>query len=86
MRERANVGVCQQQQQQQWWWAVCLSVVAQLSSVVGQGPDLPNILRQSYDDLTIMTNYRSTYDRRLIQKTSWEGRKASLGYNSLAKS
>jgi len=83
---RGQMSASVSQQQQQWWWAVCLSVVAQLSSVVGQGPDLPNILRQSYDDLTIMTNLRSTYDRRLIQKTSWEGRKASLGYNSLAKS
>ena len=35
-----------------------------------QGPDLQNILRQSYDYLTIMPKLRSTYDRRLIYKTS----------------
>jgi len=34
------------------------------------GPDLQNILRQSYDYLTIMPKLRSTYDRRLIYKTS----------------
>jgi len=50
------------------------------------GPDLQNILRQSYDYLTIMPKLRSTYDKRLIYKTSYEGRKAFLGYNSLAKS
>ena len=53
---------------------------------VDQGPDLQNILRQSYDYLTIMTKLRSTYDRRLIHKTLFERRKAFLGYNSLAKS
>ena len=36
------------------------------------GPDLQNILRQSYEKL------RSTYDRRLIYKTSYDGRKAFL--------
>jgi len=51
-----------------------------------QGPDLQNILRQSYDSLTIMARLRSTYDRRLIHKTSYEGRKDFLVYNSLAKS
>ena len=40
----------------------------------------------TYDNLTIMPKLRSTYDRRLIHKTSYEGRKAFLGYNSLAKS
>ena len=50
------------------------------------GPDLQNILRQSYDYLTIMPKLRSTYDRRVIYKTSYEGREAFLGYNSLAKS
>ena len=50
-----------------------------------QGPDLQNILRQSYDYLTIMPKLRSTYDGRLIYKTSNEGRKAFLGYDSLAK-
>ena len=53
---------------------------------VDQGPDLQNILRQSYDYLTIMPKLRSTYDRRLIQKTSYEGRKAFLRYNSHVKS
>jgi len=52
----------------------------------GLGPDLQNILRQSYDYLTIVPKLRSTYDRRLIHKTSYEGRKAFLGYSSLAKS
>ena len=46
-----------------------------------QGPDLQNILRQSYDYLTIMPKLRSTYDRRLIYKTSYEGLKASLRYD-----
>ena len=52
------------------------------------GPDLQNILRQSYDYLTIMPKLRSTYelyDGRLIYKTSYEGRKAFLEYDSLAK-
>ena len=53
------------------------------------GPDLQNILQQSYDYLTIMPKLRITidlYDRRLIYETSYEGRKAFLRYNSLAKS
>jgi len=50
-----------------------------------QGPDLQNILRQSYDYLTIMPKLRSTYDERVIYKTSHEGRKAFLRYDSLAK-
>ena len=45
-----------------------------------QGPDLENILRQSYDYHTIMPKLRSTYDKRLMYKTSF------LGYNSLAES
>jgi len=49
------------------------------------GPDLLNILRQSYC-LTIMPKFRSTYNRRLIHKTSYEWRKVFLRYNSLAKS
>jgi len=57
-----------------------------ISMTLNLGPDLQNILLQSYDYLTIMPNLRSTCDRRLIQKTSWEGRRAFLGYNSLAKS
>ena len=35
--------------------------------------------------LTIMPNLRSTYDGRLIHKTSYEGRKAFLWCDSLAK-
>jgi len=35
---------------------------------VVQVPDLQNILRQSYDYLTIMPKLRSTYDGRLIYK------------------
>jgi len=50
------------------------------------GPDLLNILRQSYDYLTIMPQLRSTYDGRLIYQTSEEGRKGFLGYSSVAKS
>jgi len=49
------------------------------------GPDLQNILRQSYDYLTIMPKLRSTYDGRLIYKTSYEGCRAFLRYDSLAK-
>ena len=49
------------------------------------GPNLQNILRQSYDFLTIMPMLRSTYDRRQIYKTSYEGNKAILRYDSLAK-
>jgi len=50
-------------------------------TVLTQGPDLQNILRQSYD----CQNLRSTYDGRLIYKTSYAGRKAFLMYDSLAK-
>jgi len=49
-------------------------------------PDLQNILRQSYDYRTIMQALRSTYDGRLIYKTSYEERKIFLGYDSLGKS
>ena len=45
-----------------------------------QEPDLQNILRQSYDYLTIMPKLRSTYDGRLVYKTSHEEHKAFLGY------
>jgi len=41
-----------------------------------QGPHLQNILRQSYDYLTIMSKLRPTYDRRLIYKTSYNEWKA----------
>ena len=36
------------------------------SALTNQRPDLQNILRQSYDCLTIMPKSRSTYDGRLI--------------------
>ena len=39
-------------------------------------PDLQNILRQSYDYLTIMPKLRSTYDGRLTYKTSYDEWKA----------
>jgi len=43
------------------------------------------IYKISYDNLTIMPKLRSTYDIRLIyKKTSYEGRKAFLRYDSLA--
>ena len=51
---------------------------------VDPGPDLQNILRQSYDYLTIMPKLRSTYDGRLRYRTSYEERKAFLRCNSLA--
>jgi len=45
-----------------------------------QGPDLQNILqnilRQSYDYLTIMPKLRSTYDGRLIYRTFYNEWKA----------
>jgi len=50
------------------------------------GPDLLDILRQSYDHLTIMPNLRSTHDGRLIYQTSYEKRKAFLQCDLLAKS
>jgi len=62
---------------------VLVLVVMVLVSVLG--PDLQNTLRQSYDFLTTMPKLRSTYDGRLIYKTSYEGRKAFLRYDSLAK-
>ena len=43
---------------------------------VCQRPDLQNILRQSYDYLTIMPKLRSTYDGRLSYKTSYNEWKA----------
>jgi len=44
------------------------------------------IYKISYDNLTIMPKLRSTYDGRLIYKTSRKGRKAVVRYDSLAKS
>jgi len=43
-----------------------------------QRPDLQNILRQSYDNLTIMPKLRSTYDGRLFYQTHYEGHEAFL--------
>jgi len=46
------------------------------------------IYKVSYDNLmiiTIMPKLRSTYDGRLIYTTSYEGRKAFLRHDSLAK-
>ena len=37
--------------------------------VFKQGPDLQNILRQSYDYLTIMPKLRSTYDGHLHRES-----------------
>ena len=50
------------------------------------GPDLQNILRQSYDYLTIMPKLRPTYDGRLIHKTAYNEWKAFHGQDSRAKS
>ena len=55
-----------------------------LKKVPDQGPDLQNNLRQSYDYLTIMPKLLSTYDGRIIYKTSYEERTAFLRYDSLA--
>jgi len=60
-------------------------VVSDVNWTIALGPDLQNILRQSYDYLTIMPKLRSTYDGRLVYKTSYEGRKAFLTYDSLAQ-
>jgi len=43
--------------------------------------DLLNVLPQSRDYLTIMSELRSTYDESLTYKISYEGRKAFIGYN-----
>ena len=48
-------------------------------------PDLQNVFRQSYDRLTIMRKLRSTYDGRLIYRTSCAEREAFLANDSLAK-
>jgi len=49
-----------------------LSIADLLTQISGstlkRGPDLQNILRRSYDYLTIMSKLRSTYDRRLIHR------------------
>ena len=45
-----------------------------------------DVLPLCYDYVTILPNLRSTYDCRLIYKTSYEGRRAFLRYSSLAES
>jgi len=47
------------------------------------GPGLQKISWQSCDNLMIMPKLRSTYDGRLIYKTSYEERKVFLRYDSL---
>ena len=42
------------------------------------GPDLQNILRLSYNCLTITPKVWSTYDGRLIYQTSYEERPTSV--------
>jgi len=44
------------------------------------------IYKISYDNITIMPKSQSTYDGRLIYKTSYEAHKAFLGYDLPAKS
>jgi len=58
-----------------------------LVHITNLGPDLQNILRQSYDHLTIMPKLRSTYDGRLIYKTLHEESRAfqRYEYDLLAK-
>ena len=56
------------------------------TALIIRRPDLQNILRQSYDCLTIMPKLQSTYYGRLIYQTSYEGRKAFSRFNSSAKS
>jgi len=51
-----------------------------------QGPDLQNILRRSYDYLTMMPKLRSTYDGRLVYKTSYNEWNAFHRHDSRAKS
>ena len=54
-------------------------------TVAMQGPDLRNILRQSYDYLTIVLKLRWTYDGRLVYQTSYKDRKAFLRHDSRAR-
>ena len=61
------------------------SCSAARQTALGRGARLQNILRQSYDYFTIMPKLRSTYDGRPIYKTSYEGCRAFLRYDSLAK-
>ena len=67
------------------WKLSKVKPIQQQSSRRYQPPDLQHILLQSYDYLTIMPKLRSTYDKRLIYRTSYEERKAFLRYDLLAK-
>ena len=51
--------------------AVALQEQVAVSGKNDLAPDLQNILRQSYDYLTIIPKLRSTYGRRLIYKTAY---------------
>ena len=62
------------------------------NAVTAKGQTRGPIYKISYDNLTIdylaimpKLRLRSTYDGRLIYKSSYEGRKAFLAYDSLAK-
>ena len=66
-------------------WVTCVSCDTIFSVQTPRGPILQNILRQSYDYLTIMPKLRSTYDGRLIYKKSFEELKAFLRHDSPAK-
>jgi len=50
-----------------------ISVMMHIAAAA-QGPDLQNILRQSYDYLTIMPKFLLTYDKCLIYKISYDYR------------
>jgi len=50
------------------------------------GPDLQNIFGQSYDNAEVTINLRSTYDGRLIYKTSYNEWEAFHRQDSRAKS
>ena len=68
------------------WATLCLHVIVWQLLLRYHGPDLQNILQQSYNYLTIMPKLRSTYNSHVIYKTSYEGRKTFLRYSSLQKS
>jgi len=59
---------------------------SQRSASIDLWPDLQNILRQSYDYLTIRQKLRSTYDGSLIYKTSYNEWQAFHRQDSRAKS
>ena len=51
----------------------------------GPGARFTKYLTTIFDYLTVMPKLRSTYDGRLIYKTSYEGRKAFFRYDSTCK-